>query len=570
MNDSIDRMGIFRRIQSLPVVESGAWTAIALTAFLCANGIWWGITEIWNADQMAFKNFFREGFLPFSPERFDKPPLLSYINFFFSMAPREVVVRGLEIITGEQYGDSLNFISVWLAKFLQLLFACGSVYLVWRIIANFGERSAALVCALLLATSAGFIVQAHLITTDLPLVFFMLLAFAYSQRIVLRGELRDYVLAGVLVGLTGAMKYNGLIVGIAIPVFHAFRSYEGRIVPVIFNWRLIAGVSTVPVGFLIGNPFALIEYRRFATDIAYLFATSQDFVGAGGDALQDSHLLSIVGNDLIGWPLFVVLAVAMPVSLFFAFRNGDRKTLASVCAGGLTCILYGLYLFPRSGVHVRWALPLVPFALIMSSMATARCRKASLGFCRMTVATLVLYGLVCSVWVGVRFAKDPRFAAIEWVAENVPPGSRLESTNYTPDWDKHRAVNVDNVDMPSVSGRRRLYEQQFAEKPRVLQMARQFERETRESLDWYTMESLRARGADYVVVSSLYYDRFMSGRLAELYPDLRQFFSILGSPDRSSGYSVAFHGQCCEPVPFLYPKSIMFVDNRITIYKRVE
>jgi hypothetical protein len=115
-----------------------------------------------------------------------------------------------------------------------------------------------------------------------------------------------------------------------------------------------------------------------------------------------------------------------------------------------------------------------------------------------------------------------------------------------------------------------LYEQQFAEKPRVLQMARQFERETRESLDWYTMESLRARGADYVVVSSLYYDRFMSGRLAELYPDLRQFFSILGSPDRSSGYSVAFHGQCCEPVPFLYPKSIMFVDNRITIYKRVE
>ncbi|MGH8223583.1 MAG: ArnT family glycosyltransferase, partial [Woeseiaceae bacterium] len=266
---------ISNSLRSLPVIESRAWLAVALTAVLCANGIWWGGPEIWNADQMAFKDFFREGHLPFSPEKFDKPPLLSYINFFFSMVPREAVVVGLELITGKEYGDSLNFLSVWLAKLLQLLFACGSVYLMWRIAASFATRGAAMISALLLATSAGFIVQSHLITTDLPLVFFMLLAFRGAQRIVTRGDMRVYVLAGVLAGLTGAMKYNGLIVGIAIPVFHAFRAYEGKLLPVIFNRRLIAGVAAVPAGFLLGNPFALIEYRRFATDLGYLFKTSE-------------------------------------------------------------------------------------------------------------------------------------------------------------------------------------------------------------------------------------------------------------------------------------------------------
>jgi hypothetical protein len=256
--------------------------------------------------------------------------------------------------------------------------------------------------------------------------------------------------------------------------------------------------------------------------------------------------------------------------LYLALQSSDRKIQASVCAGALTCILYGLYLFPRSGVHVRWALPLVPFALIMSSMAMVRLRESSFDIFRTAAAALVLYGLVCSTWVGVRFAQDPRFAAIDWVVENVPAESRVESTNYVPDWDKHRSVNVNNVDMPSVSGRRRLYEQEFADDSRVLQMARQFERETKESVDWYTLDGLRARGADYVAVSSLYYDRFMSGRLAELYPELQKFFSELESSDKSVGYTVAFHGQCCDPVPFLYPKSIMFVDNRITIYKRAE
>ena len=69
------------------------WLPVLLTALLCAGGSWWGYTEIWNADQMAFKDLFREGAWPFSPPHFDKPPLLTYINFVFSVAPRVVLVR---------------------------------------------------------------------------------------------------------------------------------------------------------------------------------------------------------------------------------------------------------------------------------------------------------------------------------------------------------------------------------------------------------------------------------------------------------------------------------------------
>lgn len=536
---------------------------VALTAALCINGMWWGWTEIWNADQMAFKNHFREGYLPFSPSSFSKPPLFSYFNFVFSAAPRELLALTLEYVTGNEYGDKLDFVGVWLAKTWQTLFACGSVYLLWRIVANFGDRASGIIPSLLLASSAGFIVQAHLITTDLPVVFFMLVAFWAAQKIVIRGEMRDYVLAGLLVGLTGAMKYNGLVIGIAIPVFHFFRVNRVGLAAWLLHPGLIAAAALVPVGFFLGNPFALIEFDRFVGDLTYLFATSPEFIGASGDSTRDPNIAAVLANDLVGWPLFLTLVAALPVSVYLIVKEGRSCRSATVWAACLTAGIYASYFSTRTNLQVRWVLAIVPFALVTFVPFWQYLRVRMPLAVKIFTALLISYGIVCSIWVGLRFTIDPRNDAVDWVGESVPPGAVIESSPYTPRWNRHREIDIVNIRMPAMSGRRRIFEKVFSDDPRIMN---QLQLREKENIYWYSTKALESRRPDYIAMSSIYYNRYTSGRVAEAYPELKNYFTLLLKGD--TAYEVGFDRSCCRPISILYPHNLLFVDHRLVILSR--
>jgi 4-amino-4-deoxy-L-arabinose transferase-like glycosyltransferase len=84
---------------------------------------------------------------------------------------------------------------------------------------SFGIFSARIV-ALVFATSAGFIAYSHFLTSDIPVMFWMLLAFYFSINILTRAKLSDYLLAGFFTGIATATKYNGLAIGISIAVAH--------------------------------------------------------------------------------------------------------------------------------------------------------------------------------------------------------------------------------------------------------------------------------------------------------------------------------------------------------------
>jgi len=539
------------------------WLPVLLTALLCAGGSWWGYTEIWNADQMAFKDLFREGAWPFSPPHFDKPPLLTYINLAFSVAPRVALVGLLELLSGNEYGESLDFISVWLAKLLQALFACGSVWLLWRIVAKCATRSIALVVALLLASSAGFIVQAHLITTDLPVVFFMLLAFRASQKIWADPRPATYVIAGLLIGLTGAMKYNGLVIGMALLTFHLSRPGAPDFISKIVDRRFLVGLVAVPVGFLLGNPFAAIEFKRFSTDLRYLITTSPQYIGASGETRYDPSIIDTLAADLTGWPLVAATAIGLAAAVPVLFRDKRSCGTATFMTAVSTAALYWIYFASRTNVQVRWILVIVPLMLIAAApgwqlIAHARVRLASV-----VAAGLIAYGVICCLDVDRRFANDPRLAAVPWVKNHVPASASIESSPYVPKWDKHPNVRAVSRAMPVVSGRRRAFEKFFADDPAIMTEVQVREPE---DVGWYSLAALHVRAPDYVAVSSLYFERFLRGPLSHYYPEMRQYFATLLAED--AGYEIVFDRACCERRLYLYPRSILFLDNRIIILKR--
>ena len=176
----------------------------------------YGITVKYNnPDQMAFQPLFLEGKLPFNPGWFDKPPFHTYFNYFLSTLP----ISALSNVFHFSMPTEEILKTVWsrlLTKFL-LLISIGLLYYITR--KSYGVLSARAI-ALIAATTAGFIAYSHFLTVDIPVMFWMLVAFTFSHSILFDRKLSHYILAGLFTGIAAATKYNGVAIGFTIVVAH--------------------------------------------------------------------------------------------------------------------------------------------------------------------------------------------------------------------------------------------------------------------------------------------------------------------------------------------------------------
>jgi len=193
-----------------------AKAALVLAAALSVYGMWWGWGESWNPDEMAFRDVFYEGHF-LEPADYKKPPFHTYTNFVLSFGPFKLAQRIARSVGFDW--DVYPVMLLW-SRTLQIALFLGIVFVSYRIVRRFSDEMAAATVALLTATSAGLVLQAHFLTADMPVVFWMLVAFYVSQSILFDGRLRTYLWAGLWVGVATATKYNGLAVGLALPIFH--------------------------------------------------------------------------------------------------------------------------------------------------------------------------------------------------------------------------------------------------------------------------------------------------------------------------------------------------------------
>jgi hypothetical protein len=170
------------------------------------------------------------------------------------------------------------------------------------------------------------------------------------------------------------------------------------------------------------------------------------------------------------------------------------------------------------------------------------------------------------VSVGSRFLEDPRATGREWFVNKVSPNDSIESDIYSPDWSNIVAVPVRTVTAPFVTGRERLFEHLFPDNTFINGPV-----EERKKVDgmiaWYTSGALEARRPDFVVINSLYYQRFVEpGLRGDLYPSMRTFFQDL--INERYAYDVVFDKETSATPFWAYPQNIDFLYNRITIFAR--
>lgn len=534
------------------------WVAAILAAALVVNGMWWGGDEHWNPDQMALRSVTLPDRLPLEPSSFLKPPFHTYVVFFTTVLPQKLFENGLQALTGspQDLGPSI----LWFARLIQLAIFLGLVLAVYTIVRRASGRRAAGATALLAATAAGFVLQAHFLTTDVPVTFWMLLAFLFAQSLHRTGRLRDYVLAGVLTGVATAAKYNGLAVGIAIPVFHALANRTVPFHRMAFDRRLVISMLMVVGGFVAANPYAVITYSKFVSDFVYNYVTTPLYDGAKGPSDTSYFQFLKRSIEILGWPLFAATVLGAALSVARLRRQASAELATTLAAAAVFALYFWKFgAFPR--LETRFVVSAIPFLLIAAAPGFGWFGQTRPRLALTALALLVAYNVYASLWVGYRFAADPRMASFAWATRNVPAGATIEATGYAPNFG--RRLDVEFVRMPTVSGRYRVLGKLFADDPAI--MARLRSRESDDNMPWYDAAALRKRNPDFIAVDSLYYDRFFTTAEAD-YPTMKRFFDDLLA--EKLGYEIVYDGQPVESPRWLYPREIAFVDNRLVILKR--
>jgi Dolichyl-phosphate-mannose-protein mannosyltransferase len=532
--------------------------ALGLAAALVLHGIWWGWVEEWHPDSMALRHLLTDRRHFLEPGEFLKPPFHTYLNFFLSVLPLKFLERVTQLATGRPQSFAVGML-YW-SRLIQIALFMGMVWLTYRVVLRASTPLAARGAALLAATSAGFVLQAHFLTADIPLTLWMLASFACAQAIVLDARLRNYLFAGLLAGVATATKYNGLAVALAIPIFHWFANGNTPWLRLAVDKRLIVGVLMVIAGFVLTNPYSALDFPKFSRDFAYNYVTTPVYGGETTGSSYGTFLLTI--PEIVGWPV----VVATLAGLVFSVARWRRASLierATLTAALGVFLLYYFKFAAAPRMEVRFVLPIVPLLWIAAAGSWSAFARKHTPVAVGVAAVLLAYNVAASYWVGKRFAEDPRMAAQSWAAAHIPSGSPVESSPYTPHWNLFPGIQVGDVRMPAVSGRNRLFAQALSDSWAARDTQR---RESDEGLPWYQFAALAQRKPAFVALDSAYTDRYVNEEEGELYPEMRAFFTALYAGQL--GYHIVLDRASRGSPVWLYPREMDFVDNRVVILQR--
>jgi hypothetical protein len=419
------------RLSSERVIWGAAIGAVLLLAFgLRIWGVTHGLPYAYNADENA--HFVTRAIGMFGhdwdPNYYVNPPAYTYL-----------VHLVLGTWFGGRAGVSDSFAAdpteIWtIARTLAALCGTLAVWLLYLAGSRLVDRRVGLLSAGIFAVAFLPVFYSKLALNDVPTLVGVCLALWGAAGVLRDGRLRDYVWAGVGLGLACATKYTGGIV--LLPIVAAagaqFAAPGGK-PGALRGIALAAGLSLV--AFLVANPYAVLDFSAFWDGLTHQSTASGDAAGKLG-LTQDSgyaYYLWSFGWGL-GW-LPLVFAAGGAVRMFF-----DERRLLWMLVPPV--VLFVLFMGSQERYFGRWLMPVFPFVCVLAAYAAIeladRLGRLSLAlrptFVAAAVVLLCGQGFVYSLHSGLVMSReDTRNIARAWMVLNVPAGTKIVVEPVVPD-----------------------------------------------------------------------------------------------------------------------------------------
>ena len=315
------------------------------------------------------------------------------------------------------------------ARILAVLASCLTLYLVWLLGTRWFSDLTGLFAVCIVAVAPIAIQLAHFYTVD-GLFTLLILATVYALlRALEQPDWRWFILTGILIGLSAAVRLIGLSAGFILLVGHIARQRQLKAILAPSIW--LAGLSAAAC-LLALQPF-LLDYDLIFQDtnpygLGFAMEWAQgEFLTAW--SLVDIHTIPYLHHWShlwplgVGWPLTILFVFGLSYSLW---KMDHQK--------GLILLWIGIYFYVIGGLQakpIRYLLPMLPFLALLSadfcvwfirSLQFARVRKLAIGIC----AAIFMY----STTYGVAFAslytrEDSRIEAARWIDKHIPANSRI-------------------------------------------------------------------------------------------------------------------------------------------------
>ena len=300
---------------------------------------------------------------------------------------------------------------------------CGviCVYLTFRIGRRLGGERLGLIAAALLAINSIHIEYSQIIRTDMQASVFILLCILAALSIFENGRERNYLLAGLWVGLAAATKWPAALVAIAPLCAGLARLRQGKHEGDLVILSLLAA----PVALFCASPYLVLDYPAVLRDLAGEARPIHPGATGGGFLANLAWYLSQPLARSFGYAGLAMSALGLAI----AARRDRRWRLVIVPF----VLLFLATLSLQHLVWARWTVPILPllalgeaYALCAAAEGLRSWRVRHAAIAGSAVAAMIMLPMLhASVTRGTERRHDTRQAASAWITTHVPTATTL-------------------------------------------------------------------------------------------------------------------------------------------------
>ena len=384
-----------------------------------------------------------------NPGHFDWPHFFIYANYFvFNIFAK---IRDLAVDYNIQNFMIKIFPLMWddtvVFYFITRVFAAvlGAltvipIYKTGKVL--FGEK-VGLLSALAFAVIPFHVWHSHYSLPDTPMLFFLSWGIYFATRILTQGYPIDFMMSGLFIGIAASNKYNGGLGAVTVPLAAFLRWILVKIrlsekrgdfpyFHTILN-LILSGIFAV-LGFLLGTPYALLDYKTFSRDDTSVGALWQ-FANVGSvDFAQHIQKfftdMSFKISDDLGYTILAALFLTSGIVLIRflkgTFSRFDISLMFLIIPA--YALIYYISGFEKS--RSQYYFIIYPFvSIVFGYFCVWAMNKVSLGMKPLYFPIALLLFLppfYFSVFNAVRFLRnDTRLDLKKFLETEVPLGTRV-------------------------------------------------------------------------------------------------------------------------------------------------
>jgi hypothetical protein len=502
-------------------------------------GIRWGLPALWYPDE---PETIEQIVIPMA-RHFDPNPhifhkgSLYYYFLILILSPYFAFLK-LFHVSSENYERLVSQVTL-ISRVATACVGGAGVAVMHRIGRRIRGPAAGMTAAFLLAVNLLYAGYAHFAYMEVPMLVLMMVSLLFALRHADTGRPADLRLSAFIGGLAVSAKFNaGLPIMVFLLIIHLNRTRAGSgfrpKLRLFFSRELFASIGLAALGFICGTPFAIFDFRTFAS-----YMIKQSIIAREGYKVFTASSSWSAGLEL----LVKSLGAPMAVAAFFAtlhacvrwFREKDVKTACIL----FPPILYYIYIGTLRIAAIRYILPMIPFMLLLLALVDLRKYRKSVRIPLLALFLAITAQTAVSSFLAVReFTSDTRNSAEQWISGNLPKGCKVEMYAYKTYLPKFPAGLAAYRLTPNFVTESEGYER-FKRNgsagvilPDAAQSATAQAKDEPDNREAFTESALKSRNPDFIVLSSFYDDRYLpskTNKTIDMYPFLARYYQALTS-----------------------------------------